>query len=46
MTLQPVEHPDRVSLKDVVLALPNILKLLARLVRDTRVDRRRRLVAR
>jgi len=46
MTLQPIEAPGRVSLKDVVLALPNILKLLARLVRDPRVDRRRRLVAR
>jgi len=45
MTLEPVETPEPVSLKDAVLALPDMLKRLARLVRDPRVDRRRRLVA-
>jgi uncharacterized membrane protein YkvA (DUF1232 family) len=45
MTPDTTTPGNRVSIKDAVLALPNILKLLARLVRDPRVDRRRRLVA-
>lgn len=45
MTPDTVTPGNRVSIKDAVLALPNIFKLLARLVRDPRVDRRRRLVA-
>ena len=45
MTPETAAPGNRVSIKDAVLALPNILKLLARLVRDPRVDRRRRLVA-
>ena len=45
MTPETTTPHDRVSAKDAVLALPNILKLLARLLRDPRVDRRRRLVA-
>jgi len=45
MTPETTTPRDRVSAKDAVLALPNILKLLARLLRDPRVDRRRRLVA-
>lgn len=36
---------DRVSFGDAVLALPNVLRLLARLVRDPRIERRRRLAA-
>lgn len=34
-----------VALRDAVMALPNILKLLTRLVTDPRIDRRRRLAA-
>ena len=45
MTPETTTPHDRVSAKDALLALPNILKLLARLLRDPRVDRRRRLVA-
>ena len=45
MTPETTTPGSRVPIKDAVLALPNILKLLARLVRDPRVDRRRRLVA-
>lgn len=41
--IAPVER--RVSFKDGLLALPNLLSLLVRLMRDPRVDRRRRLVA-
>lgn len=41
--IAPVER--RVSFKDALLALPNLLSLLVRLMRDPRVDRRRRLVA-
>jgi uncharacterized membrane protein YkvA (DUF1232 family) len=36
---------NRVALRDAVLALPHAFALLARLVSDPRVDRRRRLVA-
>ena len=45
MTPETTTPGSRVPIKDAVLALPNILKLLARLVPDPRVDRRRRLVA-
>lgn len=45
MTPETTPPHDGVSAKDAVLALPNILKLLVRLLRDPRVDRRRRLVA-
>ena len=42
---RPVPAKRRVSLKEAAMALPNILALLVKLVRDPRVDRRRRLVA-
>lgn len=39
------EPRSRVSVRDAALALPGLIRLLYRLVRDPRVDRRRRLVA-
>ncbi len=41
----PGPADPKVGLKDAALALPNLLRLLYRLVRDPRIDRRRRLVA-
>ena len=35
----------RVSFREAAMALPNIIKLLGRLIKDRRIDRRRRLVA-